>query len=86
MSKPQLTINSTDEFHIDIVSDGTVTVAEVRFRDTSDPFGGWTTVGKGQARRRKGDTRNERLAYRLAAVRALKEAVKGLSEGVEEYL
>lgn len=86
MSKTQLSLNSTDEMKINIVSDGTLTVAEVVLRDTSDPFGGWSTVGQGRAQRRRGDRRNERLAYRLAAVRALSDAAKNLSEGVEEYL
>jgi hypothetical protein len=70
MSQPQL--SSTSAYEINVLSDGTTTVAEVNVKFS--PFSSLHVLGEGVARRRKGDVRNRDVGELLALARAFSDA------------
>lgn len=79
--KPSLTVINPDDFHLVVLSDGTITTAEVIQREY-DPYRGRSEnqVGWGVARRRKGDRRDPDLGVRLAVSRAFRDAAEKIEE------
>lgn len=68
--------NFQEKYEIRVVQDDRVTVAEIVVQDTSDPFDKGGVIGRGVARRRKGDRRQPGYGITLAILRAFREAVK----------
>jgi hypothetical protein len=62
-----------DAYRLTLLSDGSTTQAEVTAKG---PFGAPLAIGKGQSRRRKGDTRNDGVGELLALARTFEDAAK----------
>lgn len=65
-------LTSTTAYEINVISDGTETVAEVNVKFS--PFSSLHVLGEGRARRRKGDKRDRDLGELLALRRAFSDA------------
>lgn len=70
--------NHAEDWHVVIVSDETVTQAEVLFENE--------TFGEGMARRRPGETRNVQLGIALALQRAFRDAAKTCGVSVKALM
>lgn len=71
MARPELV--NIDAYRITLLTDGTTTAAEITAKG---PFGAPLAIGKGQSRRRKGDTRNDGVGELLALARTFEDAAK----------
>ncbi|PRH79357.1 hypothetical protein C6N75_09745 [Streptomyces solincola] len=73
----ELSGNTTQSARIAVLTDGTSSTAEIL---VENEYGGFDVMGRGVARRRKGDTRQPELGTRLAIGRALKHAASSYEE------
>lgn len=68
--------NFQEAYELRVVQDDRTTVAELVVRDTEDPYSKAGVIGRGVARRRKGDRRDPGFGINLAVLRALRASVK----------
>lgn len=76
----RLSSNPSHEFGITILSDGTRTTAEITQTNGFQHF----RVGFGEAKRKKGDRRDESLGVRLALMRAFRNAADRVEEMIPD--
>lgn len=69
-----------DAYDINLLTDGTTTTAEVTAKG---PFGAPLTIGRGTARRRKGDPRNTPVGELLALARTFEDAGRNARKELE---
>lgn len=68
-----------DDFRANVITDGTSTYVEILDLDGD-------VIGRGEARRRKGETRNEDLGIYLATARAFQDAARYYARAAEVLL
>lgn len=78
---PRLRTNKPDETKLVVVTDGTSTMAEIV---VVDEFGEERLVGRGKARRRKGDRYSKEVGDFLATGRAFKHAYEAVEKHLKE--
>jgi hypothetical protein len=76
----QLLSNPSHEFSVTVLSDGTRTTAEITQAAGFQHF----RVGFGEARRKKGDRRDQTLGVRLALMRAFRNAADQIEEMIPD--
>lgn len=75
MSDPKFKRNNPDDWKVIVLSDETTTVAELMLQGV--------VMGRGVAKRRKGEERNAGLGHTLALTRAFRDAARTLGKELQ---